>query len=234
MKIGRLLLVLIPLLLVAITPVPAEAAFDLEVVSKDGDGYWIGNTWFIDLYPAETKTTTIHLYNPTRNTVHVDAQTFPTSQDKGNLVFIPNKIYFHLSSRSYSTVELTATASGSTTPGVYSAELVLSTWTTTNTSSNSSSSSCFHCPELDEPREPFRTYDETGVLKPPIVFYLHSEGQEEEILPSTGEEEEESRESPDWILISTSRDWYWYEYTILGLLVIIFTVLIFRKWRHQR
>lgn len=230
-KIG-LLLLMVPLLLITVAPTPIQALTGLEVVSESGDGYWTGDTWHIGLYPAETKSTVILLYNPTSDTMRIEVEVTPSSQDNGNLTFSANKTSFHISDRSYSTVRVTVVANGSTAPDIYSAEIAFKVWTSSSSSSGSSSS-CYDCPELDEPRQPFRTYDEPDSVKPSVVPPLLNEEQEQGVIE---DEEEGEVVVPSLPVRTVGHEWHWYEFVILGLLGVVITIgiLRLRAWRKTR
>jgi len=112
-------LALLGLLLV---PVAASAA-GVQVVATSGDGVWGANTWKVDIYPGEAKATTINLYNSSSSSLDVEVTVSPDSLDGGNLTFDLDKASFTMPGGSYTDVTLTVKASGSATPGVYTAEL---------------------------------------------------------------------------------------------------------------
>ena len=104
-------------------PSVASAASGVQVVSKTGDGNWTDDTWQVEIYPGETKSTNLTLYNPSSSSLAVEVNVTPNSQDNGNLVFELNKSNFTMTGKSYDNVTLTVKANGSTTPGTYTAEL---------------------------------------------------------------------------------------------------------------
>lgn len=95
----------------------------VEVVDKTGDGEWTDDTWQVEIFPRETKSTTIHLYNSSRRSLGVEVSILPESLDNGNLTFELDKASFTMPGRSSADVILTVKANGSATPGVYTAEL---------------------------------------------------------------------------------------------------------------
>lgn len=101
----------------------AVGAAGIEVVSKTGDGTWIGSTWQVGIFPAEVKTTTLTLYNSSSGSLAVEVTISPSLLDNGNLTFELNKPSFTMSSKSYANVILSIRASGGATPGIYTTEL---------------------------------------------------------------------------------------------------------------
>ncbi len=99
------------------------AASGIEVVGKTGDGVWDDNTWQVNIYPGEVKSTTISLYNSYGGSLTVEASVLPDSLDDDNLAFELDKTSFTMPGKSYADVTLMVAASGSTTPGLYTSEL---------------------------------------------------------------------------------------------------------------
>lgn len=123
-RIGMIAVVLVLSLL--LIPSVVGATSGIEVVSKTGDGTWTWDSiWEVDIYPGEVKSTTIKLHNSYNDSLRVEVGILPNSLDCGNLVFELDKPVFTMPSKSYTDVTLTVTASGSTTPGSYTAELVI-------------------------------------------------------------------------------------------------------------
>ena len=116
--IAVILAVTLGLLLV---PSVANAASGI-VVGKSGDGIWTDNTWKVQIYPGETKSTTLSLYNSSSSTLGVEVNISPTL-DNGNLTFELDKSSFTMPGRSYADVTLSVMASGSGTPGIYTVGL---------------------------------------------------------------------------------------------------------------
>ena len=114
-----LILVLLGLLLVP----AAVSAAGVEVAAKSGDGIWTDDTWEVQIFPGETKTTTISLYNSSSSSLDVEVSLSPESLDNGNLTFELDKSIFTMPGKSYSDVTLAVKANGSATPGTYSTEL---------------------------------------------------------------------------------------------------------------
>ncbi len=119
MKKIAIVLAILGLLLISTT----ISASGIEVVSKTGDGTWSGNTWQVEIFPAEVKSTTVTLYNSSGSSLAVEVSVLPTSLDRGNLTFELNRIAFTMLGGSYSNVVLSVRANGSVTPGIYTAEL---------------------------------------------------------------------------------------------------------------
>jgi len=110
-------------LTILITPVASAAG--ISIISKTGDGAWVGNNWQVDMYPAETKTTTLTLYNSSSSSLDVEASVNPISLDDGNVTFEVDNPAFTMPGKAYADITLSAGASGSATPGVYEAEFEL-------------------------------------------------------------------------------------------------------------
>jgi len=111
------------LLALLLIPLTASAASGVYVVDKTGDGAWVGDTWQVDVYPGESKSTILTLRNPSSSSLAVTVSVTPASLDNGNLVFELNKHYFTISGGKYAEVILSVTASNSATPGNYTTEL---------------------------------------------------------------------------------------------------------------
>jgi len=101
----------------------AVSAAGVEVVSKTGDGVWTDDTWQVDIYPGETRSTTLSLYNSSSSSLDVEVTVSPNSLDNGNLAFELDKSSFTMPGKSSADVTLSVRASGSATPGTYTTEL---------------------------------------------------------------------------------------------------------------
>jgi len=123
-KMKRLIIATIPLLLLALLLIPltASAASGVYVKDKTGDD-WVGDTWQVDVYPGESKSTILTLHNPSGSSLATTVSITPASLDNGNLVFELNKHYFTISGGKYAEVILSVTASNSATPGNYTTAL---------------------------------------------------------------------------------------------------------------
>ena len=121
MKKITIAVVLAVLLLLAMPT--AVSAAGVTVTSRTGDGAWINNTWQVSIYPGETKSTTLTLYNSSSSVLEVEIIP-PDPLDNGNLTFELDKAKFTISGRSYTDVTLTIKASGGATPGTYTTELL--------------------------------------------------------------------------------------------------------------
>lgn len=109
-------------LLLVSSPVSAAG---IEVVDRTGDGVWIDNTWQVEIYPGETKSTMLTLHNTASSSLDVEITYFPDSLDNGNLTFELNESDFTMSKRSYADVTFTVKANGSATPGTYATKLMI-------------------------------------------------------------------------------------------------------------
>jgi len=118
------IMVLILTLALALLMVPsvASATSGVTVVDRIGDGAWTDNTWQVEIYPSEVKSTTLTLYNSSTSSLDVEVTITPDSFN-GNLIFELDKSIFTMSGKSYVDVTLTVKASGSAAPGIYTAEL---------------------------------------------------------------------------------------------------------------
>jgi len=121
MKKITIAVVLAVLLLLAM-PVAVSAA-GVTVVDRTGDGEWTNSTWQVEIYPGETKATTIKLYNSSSSSLSVTVNVSPDSLDGGNLIFELDKATLTMPGKSYADTTISVKASGSTTPGTYTAEL---------------------------------------------------------------------------------------------------------------
>ena len=123
----RILIALVLALSLLLVPSSVSAATGVNVVDRTGDGVWDGNTWEVEIYPGEVKTTTLTLYNSSSSPLDVEVSIQPDSLDNGNLIFELDldKVAFTMSGRSREDVTLTVTANGSVIPGTYTTELVI-------------------------------------------------------------------------------------------------------------
>jgi len=106
-----------------LAPSSASAAAGVTVTDKTGDGVWTGDTWQVDIFPGEEKSTTLTLYNSSASSLAVEVSIIPSSLDSGNLTFELDKVAFAMPGKSTVEVVLMARASGSVTPGIYTVEL---------------------------------------------------------------------------------------------------------------
>jgi len=114
--------VILAALLLLMMPAAASAA-GVTVVGKAGDGIWTDDTWTVNIYPGETKSTTITINNSSSSSLGVEVAVLPESFDNGNLTFDLDKSSFTMSGGTSADVALTVKANGSATPGTYTAEL---------------------------------------------------------------------------------------------------------------
>ena len=115
-------------LLLLMMPTAVSAA-GVSITGVAGDGTWDGDTWRVEMFPGESKSTVLTLYNSSSSSLDVELTIVPDSFDEGNLTFELNKTDFIMSRRSYIDVTLTVKASGSVTPSAtsetYSMELAI-------------------------------------------------------------------------------------------------------------
>ena len=122
----RLAIVVILILGLLLVPSVAEAASGIQVVDKTGDGIWTNNTWEVEMFSGESKSTTISLYNSSSSSLDVEVSITPDSLDNGNLTFELDESEFTMSGGSSTDVTLTVNANGSATPDTYTTELTIS------------------------------------------------------------------------------------------------------------
>lgn len=104
-------------------PSPVAAAVGVVIDKTEGDGSWAGDVWSVNIYPGEQKSTTITLYNQSSYSSDVEATVIPDSFDDGNLTFQLDESSFTMPGNTKAELTLTVEANGSTTPGLYTAQL---------------------------------------------------------------------------------------------------------------
>ncbi len=120
--IAIVLALALPLLL---APPSAVSAAGVQVTGRTGDGEWTNNTWKVEIYPGESKATTISLYNSSSSSLDVEVNILPESLDNGNLIFELDKTDLVMPRKSHTDITLTVKANGSATPGTYTTELTI-------------------------------------------------------------------------------------------------------------
>lgn len=117
--------ILIPILILGLLLIPsvASAASGVTIDKTEGDGIWTDDTWKVEIYPGEERATTLTLHNSSSSSLDVEVTIQPDSLDSGNLIFELDRATFTMPGKSYTDVTLTVKASGSATPGTYTAEL---------------------------------------------------------------------------------------------------------------
>jgi len=106
-------------LLLLMMPTAVSAA-GVSITGVAGDGTWDGDTWRVEMFPGESKSTVLTLYNSSSSSLDVELTIVPDSFDEGNLTFELNPTDFTMPGRSYTDVTLTVKASGSVTPSATS------------------------------------------------------------------------------------------------------------------
>lgn len=152
--IALILAVTLALLMV---PSVASAASGIQIVDRTGNGEWTNNTWQVEIYPGESKSTTLNLYNSSSSSLGVEVTIFPESLDNGNLTFELDKSTFTMPRKSYADVTLSVKANGSATLGTYTAELEIKSEVAPTP------------PAPPEPTEPEPEPVEPEVVEPEIV-----------------------------------------------------------------
>ena len=117
------IVVVLAVLLMLVMPLAVNAADGIKVEAKSGDGVWVDDTWQVEMFPGEMRSTTLTLYNSASSSLNVEIP-LPDSIDNGNLMFELDKTSFTMPGRSYIDVILTLRASGEATPGTYTIELL--------------------------------------------------------------------------------------------------------------
>jgi len=195
MKKITMAVVLAVLLLLAMPT--AVSAAGVTVTSRTGDGAWINNTWQVSIYPGETKSTTLTLYNSSSSTLEVEI-TPPDPLDNGNLTFELDKAKFAISGRSYVDVTLTVKASGGATPGIYTAELSeIKSETAPRDRVTPAPPPPVLEPEEEEPEVVEPEEEEAEVVEPEEPEVVEPEEEEPEVVEP--EEEEAEVEEPEVI-----------------------------------
>ncbi|MBA7626053.1 hypothetical protein ES703_33491 [subsurface metagenome] len=123
MRRTAIIIAVIIALILALVLASSASAQGVSIMGKTGDGTWVGDTWKVDIYPGEEKSTTIGLYNPSTLSASVEAAVVPESLDNGNLVFELSQSSFNMLGGERVDVVLSVKASPSATPGTYTAEL---------------------------------------------------------------------------------------------------------------
>jgi len=120
--------ILIALLVIAFLLIPAQSvsAAGVSISQTDGDGAWSGDTWSVDIYPNEEKSTTITLYNSSSYQNDIEVVSNPESFDNGNVTFTLSQSVFSIPAKSYAEFTLTVRANAQTAPGVYSSSIEIS------------------------------------------------------------------------------------------------------------
>ncbi len=200
--IAIVLALALPLLLVP----SAVSAAGVAVVDRTGDGVWTNNTWQVEIYPGESKSTTISLYNSSSRSLGVEVTIFPESLDNGNLTFKLDKANFTMPGKSYADVTLSVKANGSATPSTYTAELGIKSEVAPKDGVTPAPTPPVSEPTPEEPTEPTEPEEpelvepepeEPEVVEPEVVEPDEVEPEEEEpevVEPEViepGEEEEE-------------------------------------------
>ena len=98
--------VMLAALLLLMTPTAVSTTSGVVVVSKTGDGGWIDNAWEVNIYPGESKSTAIKLYNSSSSPLDVWVTILLESLDEGNLTFELDKSSFTIPGKRYTNVIL--------------------------------------------------------------------------------------------------------------------------------
>jgi len=228
-------------LLLLMIPMAVSADSGVIVVGKTGDGEWIdNNTWQVDIYPGETKSTTLALRNSSSSSLGVEVSVAPDSLDSGNLVFKLNKTVFVMYGGLQSNVILTVKASGNATPGTYTTELTIKSEVPPRPSRPTPVTPVVIEPE-EEPMEP-EVVEPTEPTEPEVDIPEEEEPIEEPIEPIEPVEpiEPPEPEEPiepvgpeDIIPIEEPCRWSLLDSILAGLVAIMLGLDIW-QWRKQR
>jgi len=212
-------------LLLLMMPTAVSADSGVTVVDRTGDGEWIDDTWRVEMFPGEVKSTTLTLYNSSSSSLDVEVNVSPASLDNGNLTFELDKSNFTMSGRSYTDVTLTLRASGSATPGTYTTEL-LEIKSEVPPPRPSRPSPSAPTPEIPEPEEPV-------VEEPEPVEPVEPTEPEEPTKPEEPAEPEEPIEPVKPIEPEEPCRWSLLD-SILASLILILLGLDIWEWRRRR
>ncbi|MBA7545536.1 hypothetical protein ES705_37905 [subsurface metagenome] len=180
--------VVLAVLLMLVMPVAVSAA-GVTVVDRIGDGEWTNNTWQVEIYPGESKSTTISLYNSSSSSLEVEVSISPRSLDNGNLTFELHKAKFTMPRRSYIDVTLSVRANSSTTPGTYTAELEIKSEVPPKDGVTPTPTPPVSEEEPEEPTEPEEP-EEPEVVEPEEPEVVEPEEEEPEVVEPEEEEPE--------------------------------------------
>lgn len=236
----RVLLLLLAFLLMGFgCPAAINADTELEIVQRSGDGIWTGSTWLVNVYPEESKTADIRLFNSSWDKVHVRVLLNPSSLNSGSVTLSTSKTSFYLLGRNYTTVRVTAAASGDACPDTYQARIVFSVESSycrdddNDDDDDDDRSSSGKCEEPDEPRVPFSQFPDTSGV-PPLKVDIGGGGDGGSDGEAGSTEEEEEEEEVPALPLPTGYEWPWYAFVILGLLGIIAGIAGLWIWARRR
>lgn len=117
---------LLGLLLIPLTASAGPGGMDIEVVDRDGDGYWHKDAWCVDLYPGETANTTLSLRNNTAKSIKVELEVDPDEHyDEVKFYWDDGDDEFTISGKHTIDATLYVEVSGSAAPGEYTGELTI-------------------------------------------------------------------------------------------------------------
>jgi len=129
----RTIIALVLALGLLLVPSAVSAASDVVIDKIEGEGTWADDTWQVQIFPGETKSTTITFYNSSSSSLQVEATVSPYLRDNANVIFtlvmpgdiksVDGKLNFTMPGKSYSDLTLNVYADASTTPGTYTTEL---------------------------------------------------------------------------------------------------------------
>ena len=117
-------LIVVVLLALLLIPMVVIAASDIEIIDKTGDGYWDGNTWYVELYPGETARATLRLRNNTEEAIKVELKKGSKTRYENISLWWNNN---RLNLEGYQTREalLYAKVKNTAPPGQYQAEFTV-------------------------------------------------------------------------------------------------------------
>lgn len=224
-------------LLLLMMPIVVSADLGVAVTDRtEEDGVWEGNIWKVEMFPGETKSTTLVLRNSSRSSLGVEVSITPNSLDNGNLVFELDKANFTMPGRSYTNVTLTIETNGSASPGTYATELTIKSEVPPAPSPSYPQPTPLE-PEEEEPIEP------EGPVEPeeptpeepeePVLEPEEPTEPEEPIEPIEPIEPVEPVEPEDLIPIEEPCRWSLLD-SILASLVAIMLGLDIWQWRKKR
>lgn len=217
-------------LLLLLAPSTVNAASGIIVVDRTGDGEWTNNTWQIEIFPGETKSTTLTLYNSSSSSLDVVVSITPGSLDNGNLTFWSDRTDFVIPRRSYDNITLTVEANNNTTPGIYTAELEIKSEVPPAPSKPEPSRPTVVEPEEEEPVVPEPVEPTEPTVPEPEE---PTEPEELEVIEPEEEEPEEEPGKPELIFEEEPCRWGLLDSILAGLVLVALGLDIW-QWQRRR
>ena len=124
-------IILVVVLLLSTVPSPISAASpDIDIIDIDGDGYWSGDNWYLELYPGNTVQAEIVFKNRTDETIEVELDILHSSKNtRDNIDVWWDDTRFNIEGGSTKKCTLFLEVLGDAVPGNYELEFEV-TWET--------------------------------------------------------------------------------------------------------